>query len=189
MATPFAASDKTAVKSGRRPPLIVGLVMIVVILGGYLGWQHFAHSPGATTPELPPPVPVIAATVQQRDFPIVLTGDWQRDGAEQRDGPQPGHGADPQHRLQGRPVCQKRPAPGSARSEHLSGAARPGGGQSRPRRSPSRKWADQSRPVHPAAKTRLCAGATGRHAASDDRPGRGHDQSRSGGDRICPDRS
>jgi membrane fusion protein, multidrug efflux system len=74
MATPFAASDKTAVKSGRRPPLIVGLVMIVVILGGYLGWQHFAHSPGATAPELPPPIPVIAATVEQRDFPIVLTG-------------------------------------------------------------------------------------------------------------------
>jgi membrane fusion protein, multidrug efflux system len=74
MATPFAASDKTAVKSGRRPPLIVGLVMIVVILGGYLGWQHFAHSPGTTAPELPPPIPVIAATVEQRDFPIVLTG-------------------------------------------------------------------------------------------------------------------
>ena len=74
MATPFAASDKTAVKSGRRPPLLLGLVMIAAISAGYLGWQHFAHSPAVGKPEAPPPVPVIATTVQQHDFPIVLTG-------------------------------------------------------------------------------------------------------------------
>src|SRR6202045_3034671 len=63
-----------AVKHGWRAPLIVGLVMIAVACGGYLGWQHFSHGPSAAKPELPPPVPVIAATVQQQDFPIVLTG-------------------------------------------------------------------------------------------------------------------
>src|SRR6266566_1094222 len=63
-----------AVKHGRRAPLIVGLVMIAAASGGYLGWQHFSHGPSAAKPEPPPPVPVIAATVQQQNFPIVLTG-------------------------------------------------------------------------------------------------------------------
>ena len=74
MATPFAASDKLAVKSGRRSPLIVGLIMIVLVSGGYLGWQHFSDSPGAAAPQPAPPVPVIASTVQSQNFPIVLTG-------------------------------------------------------------------------------------------------------------------
>ena len=63
-----------AAKHGRRAPLLVGLVMIAVASGGYLGWQHFSHGPSAAKPEPPPPVPVIAATVQQQNFPIVLTG-------------------------------------------------------------------------------------------------------------------
>ena len=74
MAAPSVASDKPAVKSGRRPPLIVGLVLIAVASGGYLGWQHFAHGPVAAKSEPPPPVPVIATTVQKQNFPIVLTG-------------------------------------------------------------------------------------------------------------------
>jgi membrane fusion protein, multidrug efflux system len=48
--------------------------MLAVLFGGYLSWQHFADIPGAARSELPPPVPVIAATVQQQNFPIVLTG-------------------------------------------------------------------------------------------------------------------
>jgi multidrug efflux system membrane fusion protein len=72
MVAPSVASDKPAAKSGRRRPLIVGLIMIAVACGGYLRWQHFAHSPGAATPT--PPVPVIATTVQRLNFPIVLTG-------------------------------------------------------------------------------------------------------------------
>jgi multidrug efflux system membrane fusion protein len=48
--------------------------MILVASGGYLGWQHFAPSPKDATMPVPPPVPVIATTVQQHDFPIVLTG-------------------------------------------------------------------------------------------------------------------
>jgi len=48
--------------------------MIAGVTGGYLGWQHFGHGPSAATPAPPPPVPVIAATVQQQNFPIVLTG-------------------------------------------------------------------------------------------------------------------
>src|SRR5689334_13338335 len=74
MATPFAASDKPAVKSGRRSPLIAGIIMIVLLLGGYLGWQHVADSPGAASPEPAPPVPVIASTIQSQNFPIVVTG-------------------------------------------------------------------------------------------------------------------
>ena len=74
MVAPSVASDKPAAKSGRRRPLIVALIMIAVASGGYLGWQHFAHSPGAAAPKPPPPVPVIATTVQRQNFPIVLTG-------------------------------------------------------------------------------------------------------------------
>jgi len=74
MVAPSVASDQPASKSGRRRPLIVGLIMIAVACGGYLRWQHFAHSPGAAAPKPPPPVPVIATTVQRQNFPIVLTG-------------------------------------------------------------------------------------------------------------------
>jgi membrane fusion protein, multidrug efflux system len=49
-------------------------VMIAVVAAGYLGWQRFAHSPSAARPAPVPPVPVIAATVQKQNFPIVLTG-------------------------------------------------------------------------------------------------------------------
>jgi multidrug efflux system membrane fusion protein len=49
-------------------------VTIGVVTAGYLGWQHFAPNRSATKQEPPAPVPVIATTVQQRDFPIVLTG-------------------------------------------------------------------------------------------------------------------
>jgi membrane fusion protein, multidrug efflux system len=74
MSNPSITSDKPAANHGRRAPLLVGLAMIAVAAGGYLGWQHFAHGPSAAKPEPPPPVPVIAATVQQQNFPIVLTG-------------------------------------------------------------------------------------------------------------------
>src|SRR5580692_1917002 len=73
MATPLVASDKPAVKNGRRLPLLVGLVLLAVAFAGYLRWQHFAHSPVAA-PKPPPSVPVIATTVQRQNFPIVLTG-------------------------------------------------------------------------------------------------------------------
>jgi membrane fusion protein, multidrug efflux system len=69
-----ASSDKPAAKSGRRRPLIIGLVTMAVVAAGYLGWQHFARNPAAATPMPPPSVPVIAARVQQQNFPIVLTG-------------------------------------------------------------------------------------------------------------------
>jgi membrane fusion protein, multidrug efflux system len=65
--------DKPAVKSRRRAPLLLGLLMAVVAAAGYLGWQHFVHSP-RVAPQPPPPVPVIATTVKQQNFPIVLTG-------------------------------------------------------------------------------------------------------------------
>src|SRR6201988_3222571 len=68
------ATDRPTAKHGRRAPLLVGLVMIAVASGGYLGWRHLAHGPSAAKPEPPPPVPIIAATVQKQNFPIVLTG-------------------------------------------------------------------------------------------------------------------
>jgi membrane fusion protein, multidrug efflux system len=73
IASPLA-SDRAAAKYRRRVPLLAGIVMLAVVFGGYLSWQHFAHAPAAAKPEPPPPVPVIAATVQQQNFPIVLTG-------------------------------------------------------------------------------------------------------------------
>jgi membrane fusion protein, multidrug efflux system len=72
-ATPRMA-ERSGEKHPRGPPLLVGLVMIAVVAGGYLGWQHFAHGPSAGKPEAPPAVPIIATTVQQQNFPIVLTG-------------------------------------------------------------------------------------------------------------------
>jgi membrane fusion protein, multidrug efflux system len=69
-----SVSDDHAVKSRRRAPLIVGLLVVAVAAGGYLGWQRFAHDPGAAEPAAPPPVPVIATTVKKQNFPIVRTG-------------------------------------------------------------------------------------------------------------------
>jgi membrane fusion protein, multidrug efflux system len=67
-----SVSDDHAVKSRRRAPLIVGLLVVAVAAGGYLGC--FAHDPGAAEPAAPPPVPVIATTVKKQNFPIVRTG-------------------------------------------------------------------------------------------------------------------
>jgi membrane fusion protein, multidrug efflux system len=69
-----SVSDDHAVKSRRRAHLIVGLLVVAVAAGGYLGWQRFAHDPGAAEPAAPPPVPVIATTVKKQNFPIVRTG-------------------------------------------------------------------------------------------------------------------
>jgi multidrug efflux system membrane fusion protein len=74
MAISPVSSDKAAVKSRRRAPLLVGVVMAAVAAGGYVGWQHFADNPEVAIAEASPPVPVIAATVQKQNFPIVLTG-------------------------------------------------------------------------------------------------------------------
>ena len=74
MVSPSVPSDKPAVKSRRYAPLLVGLLIAAVVAGGYLGWQHFAHNAGPAVAGDPPPVPVIAATVQKQNFPIVLTG-------------------------------------------------------------------------------------------------------------------
>ena len=67
------ASDKPVARRRRRVPLLVGLVLATAF-GAYLGWQHFAQSPGGKVSEPAPPVPVIATTVQRQIFPIVLTG-------------------------------------------------------------------------------------------------------------------
>jgi membrane fusion protein, multidrug efflux system len=57
----------------RRLPLLLGLAMIALVAIGYAMWQQLAQS-RSETPEPPAPVPVIAATVKEQNFPIVLTG-------------------------------------------------------------------------------------------------------------------
>jgi multidrug efflux system membrane fusion protein len=74
MVASSVSSDRPATKSRPHVPLLVGLLIAAVAAGGYLGWQHFAHNSPAAVAEAPPPVPVIAATVQKQNFPIVLTG-------------------------------------------------------------------------------------------------------------------
>jgi multidrug efflux system membrane fusion protein len=68
-----AITEQPRAKQRRRPPLLVGLVLIALLAVGYLGWRHFAGSP-RVAPAPPPPVPIIATTVQKQNFPIVLTG-------------------------------------------------------------------------------------------------------------------
>ena len=93
-----SVSDKPDVKRGRRSPLIIGIIMIAISSGGYLGWRHFGISLpfGAEAP----------ARSRHRDdsqaarFPDHADRDRKCDGAEHGDGPQHGHRADPQHRLQ-----------------------------------------------------------------------------------------
>jgi membrane fusion protein, multidrug efflux system len=73
MTAAIAATERPAAKHPRRAPLLAGLAMIAVVAVGYLGWGHFTES-GSSSPEPPAPVPVIAATVKEQNFPIVLTG-------------------------------------------------------------------------------------------------------------------
>jgi multidrug efflux system membrane fusion protein len=65
--------ERLTAKQRRRPPLLIGLVMLAIVTAGYFGWQHFAQRPHIA-PQPSPPVPVITTTVQQQNFPIVLTG-------------------------------------------------------------------------------------------------------------------
>jgi membrane fusion protein, multidrug efflux system len=74
MVAPSVSSDKPVVKNRRHAPLLLGLLIAAVAAGGYLGWRHFAHHPAAAVAADPPAVPVIAATVQKQNFPIVLIG-------------------------------------------------------------------------------------------------------------------
>jgi multidrug efflux system membrane fusion protein len=73
MASSIAASAKPAAIR-RAWYMAGGIAALVVLAGGFIGWQRFAHSPVAAVPQPAPAVPVIATTVQQHDFPIVLTG-------------------------------------------------------------------------------------------------------------------
>ncbi len=69
-----ATSDLKPTNRRRRALLFAGILVILVVPASYLGWQHFADHRSVTTPQPPPPVPVIAASVQKQDFPIALTG-------------------------------------------------------------------------------------------------------------------
>ena len=56
--------------------LLAGLAILIVALGGYVGWQHHATAKlAAATASAPSPaIPVSVATAQRRDVPIYLTG-------------------------------------------------------------------------------------------------------------------
>src|ERR1700730_15648144 len=54
--------------------LLIGVVTVALLGGGLtVYFRHVEERVPVATPA-PPPVPVIATTVQQHDFPIVLTG-------------------------------------------------------------------------------------------------------------------
>jgi membrane fusion protein, multidrug efflux system len=57
-----------------RLPTLVGLATIALLAIASIGWLRLGHVPDAAKPEPAPPVPVIAAAVEERDFPIVLAG-------------------------------------------------------------------------------------------------------------------
>jgi membrane fusion protein, multidrug efflux system len=86
MVAPSVASPKPGVKSRRRGPLVLGCLMAAVAAGVYVSWQHFARNPGAAISEAPPPVPVIATTVQKAKFPNCADQVRQCCGAEFGDG-------------------------------------------------------------------------------------------------------
>src|SRR5277367_2759547 len=67
-------ADKTSRSYRRHRQLLLGLAIPVAVFAGYLGWRYFALNPSTAMPEPAPPVPVIAATVEKQDFPIVLIG-------------------------------------------------------------------------------------------------------------------
>src|SRR5205823_1621098 len=74
MVGPFAASAKpAAIRRGWY--LAGGFAVLVVMAGGFIGWQRLAHGPGTATVSAPPPaVPVTVATAEVRDVPVYLTG-------------------------------------------------------------------------------------------------------------------
>src|SRR6516225_5742967 len=52
-----------------------GFAVLVVMAGGFIGWQRLAQGPGTATVSAPPPaVPVTVATAEVRDVPVYLTG-------------------------------------------------------------------------------------------------------------------
>ena len=74
MVSPFAATAKlAAIRRGWY--LAGGFAVLVVMAGGFIGWQRLAHGPGTATVSAPPPaVPATVATAKRRDVPVYLTG-------------------------------------------------------------------------------------------------------------------
>jgi membrane fusion protein, multidrug efflux system len=72
--SPIAASAKpAAIRRGWY--LAGGFAVLVVMAGGFIGWQRLAHGPGtATVSASPPAIPVTVATAEVRDVPVYLTG-------------------------------------------------------------------------------------------------------------------
>ena len=56
--------------------LLAGLAILIVALGGYVGWQHrtTAEIAGAPASAPSPAIRVSMATAERRDVPIYLTG-------------------------------------------------------------------------------------------------------------------
>jgi membrane fusion protein, multidrug efflux system len=182
-------TERPAARHGRHPPLLVGLVMIAVASGAYLGWQHFAHGPSAANPEPPPAVPVIAATVKQQNFPIVLIGVGNVTALNSatvrsmvtelilsidfKDG---------QFVKKGQLLAQLDPSTYQARfDEAEANLARDQAHLENGRINLGR--------YIPLEKTRLCYATTGYDPRSEKHPDRGRYQSRPGGDRVHQNRA
>jgi multidrug efflux system membrane fusion protein len=67
-----AAGHPAATRRGTK--LGLSLVTVVLLAGGASVYFRHVEDRAPVTPASPPPVPVIATTVQQRAFPIVATG-------------------------------------------------------------------------------------------------------------------
>jgi multidrug efflux system membrane fusion protein len=62
-----------AVSTRRWAKLVIAVAIVALLAGAAVYFRHVEERAAVATPP-PPPVPVIATTVQQHDFPIVLTG-------------------------------------------------------------------------------------------------------------------
>ena len=69
-----ASGERADANSRRWWKLFIGVGLLVLLSGAYLGVQRLMQSAGPLVVQPAPAVPVIATTVQQRAFPIVLTG-------------------------------------------------------------------------------------------------------------------
>ena len=68
------ATDHAPISTRRGPKLGLSLLTVVILAGGATAYFRHVEQRAPVAAPAPPPVPVIATTVQQQNFPIVVTG-------------------------------------------------------------------------------------------------------------------